>query len=210
MIRQAIALACLVALPAAAQQQTLPESRMQELRQIVDEIAAIETGPVPDLLLRATIAATEPDHLSRTPTRSALTRQLANMRLERLGALRTLERETHQTALATLLGERLSAGKIAAVYTVTVYYGRNCHGYADAARGLARQDPADADDSVWLALAALPRSPTWYLRDRVALKDRIADIIDRMEDANLVSEDTAERLENLPTANLDAGNGCRN
>ena len=75
-------------------------------------------------------------------------------------------------------------------------------------RGLARQHPARADDEVWLALAALPRSPSWYLSDRSALKARVALIVDELETSKLVSKAEAGRLRGLPLASVDTGGGC--
>ena len=160
---------------------------------------------MPDLLFKATIAAEQPDHLDRSPENSGLTRQLARLHL---GAMPTLERRAAETALARFLGERLSPSDIVRVYAASVYYGRNCYGYRDASAGLAAKWHAQAGDEVWLALAALPRSPSWYLRDRTALAGRVDSIISEMFEAGLISEETAERLESLPKANLHAGTGC--
>lgn len=188
--------------PALAQ---LSERTTTELRNAADRIALIEPGPVPDLLFKAIIAAEQPDHLNRSPENSRLTRQLARLHL---GAMPTLERRAAETALAKFIGERLSPGDIVRVYAATVYYGRNCYGYRDTSAGLAAEWHTQAGDDVWLALAALPRSPSWYLRDRTALAGRVDFIISEMFDAGLIEKKTAERLESLPKANLHAGKGC--
>ena len=120
----------------------------------------------------------------------------------------TLERRAAETALAKFLSERLTPSDIVRIYAATVYYGRNCYGYSDASAGLAAEWHTQAGDDVWLALAALPRSPSWYLRDRTALAGRVDSIISEMFDAGLVDKKTTERLESLPKANLHAGKGC--
>ena len=190
--------------PALAQ---LSERTTSELRNVANRIALIEPVPVPDLLLKAIIAAEQPDHLDRRPENSGLTRQLARLHL---GAMPTLERRAAEAALAKFIGERLSPGDIVRIYAATVYFGRNCYGYRDASAGLAAEWHTEAGDDVWLALAALPRSPSWYLRDRTALAGRVDTIISEMFDAGLVDQKTAERLESLPKANLHAGKGCSN
>ena len=188
--------------PALAQ---LSERTTAELRSAAAQIALIEPGPVPDLLLRAIIAAEQPDHLDRSPENSGLTRRLARLHL---GAMPTLERRAAETALAKFIGERLTASDIVRIYAASVYYGRNCYGYRDASAGLAAEWHTQAGDDVWLALAALPRSPSWYLRDRTALAGRVDTIISEMFEAGLITQETAERLESLPKANLHAGKGC--
>ena len=198
-------LLCIFALPLAAQSDRLSDKARAELAAVAAAVAARDPGPVPEILVLATIAASQSDHLERDPSESRLTRQLARMHL---GAMPTLQRKDHETALANLLGERLEARRIAEIYAATVYYGRNCHGYSDAVRGLARLTPDRAGEAVWLALAALPRSPTLYLGNRVALKDRVALIVAAMEDAGLVGAAEAERLDALPLAHVDAGIGC--
>ena len=211
MIRIVLVLTLAVAAwPAGAQQAVLSEMTLALLGKMADEVPPTETGTAPDILLRATIAANEPRHMTRPPARSALTRQLAHMNLVELGAMRTLERTAYADALTAMLADRLSPGRIVAIYAATVYYGRNCYGYAAASTGLARKTVDEADDAVWLALAALPRSPTWYLRDRVALKDRVEMIIEEMEAASLISEESARRLDALPIASVDVGRGCPN
>ncbi|NNE86579.1 MAG: hypothetical protein HKN27_00760, partial [Silicimonas sp.] len=122
----------------------------------------------------------------------------------------SMERKAFTVALTTMLGERLSPGRIAALYAAKAYYGRNCYGHVDAVFGLTRKTPQTADDAVWLALAALPRSPSLYLRNRSALRIRVKTIIDEMHSSNSITEQTAQRLENLPIANLSVGKGCSN
>ncbi|NND41147.1 MAG: hypothetical protein HKO04_03625 [Silicimonas sp.] len=196
-----VGLIILLVLPLAVAAQTgdLSEKRLAELRVIADRIALIETGDVPDMLVNAVFAA------NGTRGERPLADQVAGMNL---GAMRTLERKAAVIALAAFLRERISERAIAEVYAATVYYGRNCYGYVDAVRWLARRTPDRAGDNVWLALAALPRSPSLYLRDRSALKARVAVIVTEMEAQNLVGSDAAERLRGLPLANIDSGKGC--
>ena len=160
---------------------------------------------MPELLLKALIAAEDPAHLKRSLETSNLTKQLARMHL---GAMRTLERQAAETALASYLAERMSPTEVARAYAALVYYGRNCFGYRDAAIGLARKTPERAEDAIWLALAALPRSPSFYLRDRAALRDRVATLVSAMENAGLVDAEEAKRLDSLPLASVDVGVGC--
>jgi membrane peptidoglycan carboxypeptidase len=118
------------------------------------------------------------------------------------------QRNSSEQALAEYLGERMSAREIAEAYAAMVYFGRNCYGYQSAVQGLARTTAERADDATWLALAALPRSPSFYLRDRSALKDRVSGIIADMQSAGLVDGAEAERLKSLPLASVDIGPGC--
>lgn len=202
-----MAAAWLLAAPVHAQVDALSDAALGILTKAADETAAIEVPPVPKMLLLATIAATDPKHLDRAAHQSQLTLQLARLHLVGTSAT-TFERKAFETALAELLGARLTPRQIAEVYAATVYYGRNCYGFVDAAGGLARTSPSRATDGVWLGLAALPRSPTLYLGSRVALKARVADIIEVLRVAGLVNEAEAERLSALPLANIDSGNGC--
>ena len=198
-----IALAAL-AIPASAQNR-LSEQTHQSLRAAADQIAAIVPGRVPELLVKAIMAAEQPDHLERAPAKSSLTQQLARMHL---GAMPTLEQKSAEAALATYIGERMTPRDIVRTYAATVYFGRNCFGFADASSGLARKWYSEAEAEIWLALAALPRAPSWYLRDRTALATRVDDIFSEMLDAGLIEEREAQRLERLPIANLHAGKGC--
>lgn len=194
----------LTALPAAAQSR-LSEKALDQLRATASEVAAVETGQVPELLLKALIAAEDPAHLKRSPETSNLTKQLARLHL---GAMPTLQRQAAETALAAFLAENMTPTEIARAYAALVYYGRNCFGYRDAAIGLARKSPDRAEDEIWLALAALPRSPSFYLRDRAALRDRVGTLVTRMKNAGLLSAEDARRLESLPLASVDVGEGC--
>ena len=205
MTRVMIFVAALIWGGMAGAQSGLTEKESTQLRQIADRIALIEPGEVPDLLVRALIAAEDPEHLNRAAPLSRMTLQVARTYLP---AMQTLKRKASEVMLATYLGERLTPVELARVYAATVYYGRNCFGYEAAAPGLARVSPKGAPDEVWMALAALPRSPTWYLRDRVALRERVGLVIDEMLDANLIGKDSAERLRDLPIANLSVGKGC--
>ena len=191
-------------LPAVAQSR-LSEKALGQLRATAAEIGAIEPGTVPEMLLKALIAAEDPAHLRRSPESSNLTKQLARLHL---GAMPSLQRQEAETALATYLSESMSPTDIARAYAALVYFGRNCYGYREAAGGLARQSPEKADDTVWLALAALPRSPSFYLRDRAALRDRVATLLVAMQKAGLIDPEEAQRLENLPLASVDTGPGC--
>lgn len=205
MIRIALfILASLLPLAAAAQER-LSDKALNQLRVTADQIAAIEPGRVPDILLRAIIAAEQRDHLSRAAANSRVTRQLASMHL---GAMPSLRREAAEDALSAFLGERMSPADIARVYASVVYFGRNCYGYRNAVQGLARRTADRADETVWLALAALPRSPSFYLRDRSALRARVSRIIADMRAAGLVDSAEAERLDSLPLADVDIGPGC--
>lgn len=191
---------CLFAATAGvAQSSALSEKRLEEILKIADRIAATAPGSAPEVLLDATLA------LGTVQGERPLAEQVAGMNL---GPMRTLERKAAVAALAEGLEERLSPRDIAAIYASSVYYGRNCYGHADAARGLARLTPERAGDGVWLALAALPRSPTLYLGDRSALRARVALIINAMEAAGLASAREAARLRALPLANIDSGQGC--
>lgn len=194
-------IACLLCGPlaATAQERGLGEARLAELRGLADQIALIEAGSVPEALVRAFLA------VEGTRGERGLSAQLAAMHL---GAMRTLERRAAETALAAMIEDNLSPREVAGVYAATVYYGRNCYGYTDAVRGLARRAPQNAGDAVWLALAALPRSPSLYLRDRSALRARVEVIIDEMEVQAQVDSTIAERLRELPLANIDSGKGC--
>jgi membrane peptidoglycan carboxypeptidase len=160
---------------------------------------------VPELLLKALIAAEDPAHLKRSPETSNLTKQLARLHL---GAMPTLQRQAAETALATFMAENMTPTEIARAYAALVYYGRNCFGYRDAAIGLARKTPERAEDGIWLALAALPRSPSFYLRDRAALRDRVETLLSAMKSAGLIDAEDARRLESLPLASVDVGEGC--
>ena len=206
MIRMLAALfaVCLIALPAWAQTR-LSDKALEQLRATATEVAAVETGQVPELLLKALIAAEDPAHLKRSPETSNLTKQLARLHL---GAMPTLQRQAAENALATFLAERLSPSDIARAYAALVYYGRNCFGYRDAAIGLARKTPERAEDAIWLALAALPRSPSFYLRDRAALRDRVETLVTGMKNAGLIDAEEAKRLDSLPLASVDVGVGC--
>jgi membrane peptidoglycan carboxypeptidase len=195
---------CLIALPAWAQTR-LSDKALEQLRATATEVAAVETGQVPELLLKALIAAEDPAHLKRSPETSNLTKQLARLHL---GAMPTLQRQAAENALATFLAERLSPSDIARAYAALVYYGRNCFGYRDAAIGLARKTPERAEDAIWLALAALPRSPSFYLRDRAALRDRVETLVTGMKNAGLIDAEEAKRLDSLPLASVDVGVGC--
>ena len=194
----------LIALPASAQTR-LSDKALDQLRTTASEVAAVETGQVPELLLKALIAAEDPAHLKRSLETSNLTKQLARMHL---GAMRTLERQAAETALASYLAKRMSPTEVARAYAALVYYGRNCFGYRDAAIGLARKTPERAEDAIWLALAALPRSPSFYLRDRAALRDRVGTLVSAMENAGLIDAQEAKRLDSLPLASVDVGVGC--
>lgn len=197
---------CLFLLPmGSAAQSELSEKTLQQLDQIADQIALIDPGPVPEILIAALIAAEEPQHLRRAPATSRLTLQLADMHL---GAMPTLKRTAAKEALATGLGNRMNPTEIVRTYAALIYFGRNCYGYRSAVQGLARSTVQRADDAVWLALAALPRSPSFYLTDRAALRDRVRSIIDAMADARLVDADQAEKLKSLPLASVDTGAGC--
>ena len=206
MIRMLAALfaVCLIALPAWAQTR-LSDKALEQLRATATEVAAVETGQVPELLLKALIAAEDPAHMKRSPETSNLTKQLARLHL---GAMPTLQRQAAENALATFLAERLSPSDIARTYAALVYYGRNCFGYRDAAIGLARKTPERAEDAIWLALAALPRSPSFYLRDRAALRDRVETLVTGMKNAGLIDAEEAKRLDSLPLASVDVGVGC--
>lgn len=184
---------------ATAQSADLPEKRLVELERLAERIALIETGDVPEMLVLASMAFAE------LPGERPVVEQVAGLHL---GAMRTLERKASVKALRGFLENRLSPEGIARIYAATVFYGRNCFGYEDAVRGLARRTPASAGDAVWLALAALPRSPSFYLGDRSALRARVAMIVDEMEASRLVGKAEAERLRDLPLANVDTGNGC--
>jgi membrane peptidoglycan carboxypeptidase len=189
----------------AAAQSGLSEKSLTRLQGIADQIAAAEPGAVPKILVAAIIAAEASDHLRREPAASRLTLQLAGMHL---GSMSSLQREAAEGALAGYLGERMTATEIAEAYASMVYFGRNCYGYRNAVQGLARSTAERADDATWLALAALPRSPSFYLRDRSALKDRVSRIIADMQVAGLVDGARAERLKSLPLASVDTGPGC--
>lgn len=182
-----------------AQSGALAEKRLVELQRLADRIALIDTRDVPEMLIKATLAAND------TGGDRPLAEQVAGMNL---GPMRTLERKAAVSALAIYLEERMSPRSIAGIYAATVYYGRNCYGYVDAVRGLARKTPKRAGDAVWLGLAALPRSPSLYLRDRSALKARVAAIVNALEAQNLVGSRAAGRLRELRMANIDSGKGC--
>lgn len=190
---------------AAAAQSELSQKALSQLEQVADEIAAIDPGQVPEVLIAALIAAEEPDHLRRAATTSGLTRKLADLHL---GAMPTLRRTAAKQALATYLGDRMTPAEIVRTYAALVYFGRNCYGYRSAVQGLARSTVERADDAVWLALAALPRSPSFYLRDRAALRDRVREIVSGMQSAGLVDSRRAEKLRTLPLASVDTGVGC--
>lgn len=200
-MRCLILFAFLIALPGISVAQVAErfENRMEELGVLADRIVGVETGRVPEALTLAILAHNSLD--SERP----ISEQLAGMNL---GAMRMLERRTTVMHLSRLLEERASERELAGVYAATVFYGRNCYGYADAVRGLARQRIESAGDDVWLALAALPRSPSLYLRDRSALKARVDLTIDQMEAQNMVTSEVAERLRDLKLANVDSGRGC--
>lgn len=198
-----LALVCLPAMSAA--QSGLSDKSLAQLQEIADQIAGLETGPIPAVLVAALIAAEERTHLTRPPATSKLTRQVASMHL---GSMQSLKRRAAELALADYLGARMTPARIAEVYASRVYFGRNCYGYQNAVQGLARTTVERADDAVWLALAALPRSPSFYLRDRAALKDRVSGIVHDMQAAGLVDATQAERLKELPLASVDTGPGC--
>lgn len=205
-MRRMIRLLMILCLPgAAAAQSDLSEKALAQLRGIADRIAAVEAGEVPEVLIAAIIAAEQRDHLRRAPADSGLTRQLARMHL---GSMPLFQRNASELALGVYLGERMSAREIAETYAAMVYFGRNCYGYQDAVRGLVRTTPERADDATWLALAALPRSPSFYLSDRAALDDRVSAIISDMEGSGLVDGAEAARLKMLPLASVDTGPGC--
>lgn len=184
---------------AAAAQSDLSKKALAQLDALADRIALVDPGEVPETLLLATLAFAE------LPGERPLAEQVAGLHL---GAMEALERKASVLALAGYLDDRLSREAIARVYAATIFYGRNCYGYQDAVRGLARRTPSSAEDEVWLALAALPRSPSWYLTDRSALKARVALIVDAMETSNLVTKARADRLRDLPLASVDSGGGC--
>lgn len=205
-MKRLVAAALLAVLPLSAMAQSgLSKKSLAQLEQIADEIAAIDPGQVPNTLTAALIAAEEPEHLRRAPATSRLTLQLADMHL---GAMPTLQRVAAKEALATDLGKRMTPTEIVEVYAALVYFGRNCYGYRAAVQGLARSTADRADDAIWLALAALPRSPSFYLRDRAALRDRVRRIVSDMQGVGLVDAQGAERLKTLPLASVDTGAGC--
>lgn len=188
-------------LPVVAQVADLSKKRMAELDLVADQILAIETGRVPEALTLALLA------LNSLEGARPLSEQVAGMNI---GAMRSLERKATVTVLSRLLEERATQRELAAIYAATVFFGRNCYGFDAAVRGLARQRPERAGDDVWLALAALPRSPSLYLRDRSVLKARVDKIIDEMEEQELVTPGVADRLRDLKLANVDSGKGCSN
>lgn len=183
----------------AAQTADMTASRLAELGVLAERILAVETGSVPEALTRAMLAQ------ETIRGDAPLSEQVAGMNL---GAMRSLERKSAVMVLSRLLEERASPRRIAKIYAATVYYGRNCYGHENAVRGLARQRPDSAGDDVWLALAALPRSPSLYLRDRSALRARVDRIIDAMEAGNLIDEEVAATLRGQKLANVDSGRGC--
>ncbi len=191
-------------LAAQAQAETR-EAALARLTEAADSIAAVEPGSVPLMLLKAVIAANQSDHLTREPARSALTRSLVGQWLTKTP---TQQLRAELDMLSALVGERISPRRVAEIHSATVFYGRNCRGFAEAAEGIADVPVGEASDAVWLALAALPRAPSVYLGNRGALKDRVRYIIDEMKHARLVDAKEAERLSDLPVANLDRGPGC--
>ena len=199
-MKHLVLLAALTLLPVSTTAQPdLSKKSLVQLEQLAERIALIDPGEVPNVLLLATLAFAE------LPGERPLAEQVAALHL---GAMQSLERKASVLALRGFLEEQLSQEAIARIYAATTFYGRNCYGFEDAVRGLARQHPARADDEVWLALAALPRSPSWYLSDRSALKARVALIVDELETSKLVSKAEAGRLRGLPLASVDTGGGC--
>ena len=73
-------------LPAVAQSR-LSEKALGQLRATAAEIGAIEPGTVPEMLLKALIAAEDPAHLRRSPETSNLTKQLARLHLGAMPSL---------------------------------------------------------------------------------------------------------------------------
>lgn len=197
--------AALLCVSPMASAQQISKKKLAELENIADRIALIEAGPVPDILIFATIAATQADHLTRDSATSELTGQLAG---QYLAPSSTLQRKAERKALSAQIAERMAPLDIARTFAATVYYGRNCYGFDAAIRGLARKRVSQAKDNDWLALAALPRSPSFYLRDRSALRERVRGLITDMRIAGLVTAKQANRLEDLPLSNLDNGQGC--
>ncbi len=201
MIRLALAFTLLFAMAANAQVSTRDAAR---LATIADQLAATETGPVPPLLTLAIIAAHEPTHLLRDTATSQITLQLAG---PHIGARPTLKRNAHLEALMALLAERMEPQRIAEVFAATAYYGRNCRGYAQAARGLAGAPPEQAPDEVWLGLASLIRSPAWYLSDRTALRERVLEILSVFAASGMLNQADLDHLAALPIARFE-GKGC--
>lgn len=192
---------CLLMAGTASAQTRLSDKMLTELEKTADRIALTRSGEVPGILLQGALA------LSGAPNEPRIAEQLASLNLDE--AMRTLERRTALGVLTGMIEARMSPEDIARAYLATVYFGRNCFGYRDAAVGLARMRPERADDAIWLALLALPRSPSLYLGDRSALKARVELIIARMRDTGQIDDAGADRLKALRLANVDSGKGCK-
>ncbi len=117
---------------------------------------------------------------------STITQQVMKNTL--LTSERTLERKIKEVVLARKLEEQKTKKEILEIYLNEIAFGGPIYGVEQASLSYFKKHARDLSISESAYLAALPKAPTVYLRDRARLDGRATYILGRMRMLGYISE----------------------
>jgi penicillin-binding protein 1A len=125
---------------------------------------------------------------------STITQQLVKNML--VGDNRTYERKIRETIMATRIETALSKDEILELYLNSVYLGRGAWGIERAARSYFGKSASDLSIEEGALLAGLTKGPNYFSPDRqpARARDRLAYVLDRMQEDGMLTEAQAGKL----------------
>jgi len=117
---------------------------------------------------------------------STLTQQLVKNAI--LTNERSLTRKLKEVLLSIRLEQKYSKKQILQIYFNEIPYGSTNYGIQAAAHSYFGKDVSDLDLQEAATLAGLPKAPTYYLNNSVALKQRRDFVLRRMYEEEYISE----------------------
>lgn len=125
---------------------------------------------------------------------STITQQL--MKNEYFTQEKRLERKIAEMFAAWEIEKEYSKKDIFELYANTIYFGSGYYGIYDAAQGYYGKEPSELTDYEAIMLAGLPNAPSVYSPDTnpELARKRMAQVLARMEDCNVITQEDAEQL----------------
>ncbi len=127
---------------------------------------------------------------------STLTQQLVKNAI--LTNERSYVRKLKEVILSIRLEQKYSKDQILQIYFNEIPYGSTNYGIQSAAHSYFGKDVSDLNLQECATLAGLPKAPTYYLNDSVALKQRRNFVLRRMFEEEYITEEEKDEAQGEP------------